>query len=306
MTSFAKPYLRTTQVQNRIQLGQGTTFLPGPTSPSIEPLVKHVLEHGYVILPSIYTPHQVSHALSELDRLEKEQASGPASQGGRNAFEGFNTRRIYALPDKSRAFDCFPIHPTVLMLNDFFLQENYLLTSFHTVNIEPGATEQEIHTDDGLIALPRPRPLMGVGTMVALDDFTSTNGATTLIPGSHLWSDARVPTRSEMIPAIMPAGSMVYFLNTLWHSGGANTSSHTRRSLTIQYCQPWIRTFENMTVAMGWEDLDQVPKPLLKLMGFSTHDFMGYVDGRAPRTGVEMRKKRLIEWALQEREKAKL
>jgi hypothetical protein len=55
-----------------------------------------------------------------------------------------------------------------------------------------------------------------------------------------------------------------------------------------------------MTIAMGWEDLDQVPKRLLQLMGFSTHDFMGYVDGRAPRTGVEMRKKRLIEWALGE------
>jgi ectoine hydroxylase-related dioxygenase (phytanoyl-CoA dioxygenase family) len=141
--------------------------------------------------------------------------------------------------------------------------------------------------------------------MVSLDDFTPENGATTIIPGSHLWPDERKPTREEMIPAVMPAGSMVYFLNTIWHSGGANKTDKPRRSLTIQYCQPWIRTFENMTVAMGWEDLDQVPKRLLQLMGFSTHDFMGYVDGRSPRVGVEMRKKRLIEWALREREKEK-
>ena len=141
--------------------------------------------------------------------------------------------------------------------------------------------------------------------MVALDDFTPTNGATMLIPGSHVWPDSRVPKREEMIPAIMPAGSMVYFLNTVWHSGGANVTDKPRRSLTIQYCQPWLRTFENMTVAMGWEDLDAVPKRLLQLMGFSTHDFMGYVDGRAPRTGVEMRKARLVEWAIREREKEK-
>lgn len=138
--------------------------------------------------------------------------------------------------------------------------------------------------------------------MVALDDFTATNGATTLIPGSHLWGDDRIPKREEMIPAIMSAGSMVYFLNTLWHSGGANISNKPRRSLTVQYCQPWIRTIENFTVAMGWEDLDQVPKRLLQLMGFSTHSFMGYVDGRSPRAGVEMRKKRLIEWAIQKKE----
>ncbi|KIM98354.1 hypothetical protein OIDMADRAFT_31157 [Oidiodendron maius Zn] len=290
-------------VKSRIQLGNGTTFLPGPKDKSIQSLIDHVLEHGYVILPSIYTPAQVQHALDELDRLEQQRSSGPASQGGRNDFEGFKTRRIYALADKSRAFDCFPIHETVMKLNDYFLQPNYLLTSYHTVNIEPGSVVQLMHTDDGLVALPRPRPLMGIGTMISLDEFTETNGATTLIPGSHLWGDDRMPKREEMIPAVMPAGSMLYFLNTVWHSGGANTSNQQRRSLTAQYCQPWIRTYENMTVAMGWEDLDQVPKKLLQLMGFSTHAFMGYVDGRAPRTGVEMRKKRLIEWALNEREK---
>jgi ectoine hydroxylase-related dioxygenase (phytanoyl-CoA dioxygenase family) len=143
------------------------------------------------------------------------------------------------------------------------------------------------------------------GAMVALDDFTATNGATMLIPGSHLWSDKRKPAREEMISIIMPAGSMVYFLNTVWHSGGANTSNKPRRSLTVQYCQPWIRTLENFTVAMGWQDLDQVPKRLLELMGFSTHGFMGHVDGRSPRAGVEMRKKTLIEWALKEKEREK-
>src|SRR5271168_3787824 len=139
--------------------------------------------------------------------------------------------------------------------------------------------------------------------MVSWDDFTAENGATVITPDSHLWSDERIPTQEDMVPAIMPAGSMVYFLNTVFHGGGVNTTNKPRRSLTIQYCQPWLRTFENMTIAMGWEDLDQVPKKLLQLMGFSTHDFMGYVDGRAPRTGVEMRKKRLIEWALREKEK---
>jgi ectoine hydroxylase-related dioxygenase (phytanoyl-CoA dioxygenase family) len=138
--------------------------------------------------------------------------------------------------------------------------------------------------------------------MVALDPFTADNGATTLIPGSHLWPDSRLPSRSEMIPAIMPAGSMVYFLNTLWHSGGANKTSQPRRSLTVQYCQPWIRPIENMIVAVGWEDLDAIPKRLLTLLGFSLNEFMGYVDGRAPRTGVEMRKKRLVEWAIKQKE----
>lgn len=88
--------------------------------------------------------------------------SGPAAKGGRNPFEGFKTSRIYALADKSRVFDCFPIHETILKLNDYFLQPNYLLTSWHSVDVGPGSKRQEMHTDDGLIQLPRPRPLMGI------------------------------------------------------------------------------------------------------------------------------------------------
>ena len=115
-----------------------------------------------MILPRIYTATQVSLANAELARLEALENAGPAAKAGRNPFEGFHTGRIYALADKSRVFDCFPIHPAVLALNDYFLQPNYLMTSFHTVNIRPGAREQNMHTDDGLIELPRPRPLMGV------------------------------------------------------------------------------------------------------------------------------------------------
>ncbi len=50
-------------------------------------------------------------------------------------------------------------------------------------------------------------------------------------------------------------------------------------------------------MAVGWEDLDSIPKRLLELLGYSTHVFGGYVDGRSPRAGVEMRKRRLLERA---------
>ncbi|KAK1481568.1 phytanoyl-CoA dioxygenase [Colletotrichum cuscutae] len=64
--------------------------------------------------------------------------------------------------------------------------------------------------------------------MVALDDFTPTNGATVIIPGSHTWGPdtdtAHLPQRKDAIPVVMDKGSVVFFLGTLWHGGGENTS----------------------------------------------------------------------------------
>ena len=65
-----------------------------------------------------------------------------------------------------------------------------------------------VHTDDGIYPLPRPHPQVVLNTMWALDDFTEANGATRVVPGSHLWAD-RMPTEDETVTIAMPAGSVV-------------------------------------------------------------------------------------------------
>ena len=74
-----------------------------------------------------------------------------------------------------------------------------------------------------------------MSTIWALDDFTEDNGATRIVPGSH-HSNGDRPDESAAQPVIMPAGSLLIFLGTLYHGGGKNRSSGTRLGLTIQYC----------------------------------------------------------------------
>ncbi len=73
--------------------------------------------------------------------------------------------------------------------------------------------------------------------MVALDEYTLTNGATVMVPKSHTWGHDKTPTPDEALPVIMPAGSIMYFLSTLWHGGGRNTSDGDRMAITVQYSQ---------------------------------------------------------------------
>ncbi|CAJ0538632.1 Ff.00g066490.m01.CDS01 [Fusarium sp. VM40] len=254
-----------------------------PVDSSNQENINSVIKNGYVILENLFTDIEVEQACEELKHLAESSAAGPASSGGRNKFEGFLTNRIYALLNKSRIFDKFVTHPQVVALNDYFLDPGWLLSVMLSIYIQPGEDPQTLHHDDGYITVPRPHRPFGTAIMVALDAYTEDNGATVIVPKSHEWGHDRIPTRSEAIPVVMPKGSVVFFLGTLWHGGGQNQSEHERRALTVQYCQPWVRPIENQILAVDFEKLSQIPKQIVDMLGYEVcKPFIGFVNGQSP------------------------
>ena len=203
---------------------------------------------------------------------------------GRNRFEGLRSRRVYALVAKDPVFGDLVSHPRVLRLLDRVLEPNYLLSAALAIHLGPGEDAQRFHYDDGGYHIPRPRPPVGVSAIWALDDFTAANGATELIPGSHRWGDERpADDDSRARKMVMPAGSVVVFLGTVWHRGGANTTDRPRLGITPQYCQPWARQLENMALAVPLDVAGRCPQRVQELLGYSIHPpLMGYVNGLHP------------------------
>lgn len=137
-----------------------------PVAPHLKKLIDEAVLNGYVIIPNAFTNDEVEQANTELRRLASSPEAGPAVSGGRNRFEGLRTNRIYALLNKSRVFDKFVLHPDILGLNEYFLDQGFLLNAFHSINIQPGEAPQTIHHDDGFITIPRPhRPFGTVCTL---------------------------------------------------------------------------------------------------------------------------------------------
>jgi len=77
----------------------------------------------------------------------------------------------------------------------------------------------------------------------------------------------------------------VVFAGNLIHRGGANRSDSTRLAITPQYCSPWMRQLENMTLAVPPETAGQYSDRIQALLGYSVNDpgFMGHVDGLHPK-----------------------
>lgn len=235
------------------------------------------LEHsGYVILEGVLDRQQV-------DALRRElQPHFDRRLFGRNPFEGHDTQRVYGLLQKSRLFDPLVEHPAVMDACESTLGAGFLLSVAHAILIHPGEAAQSLHHDDSFYPVPRPRRALGVSTIWALDDFTEDNGATRIVPGSHRWN-GEAPDESAAKPVIMPAGSLLIFLGTLYHGGGENRSPGTRLGLTIQYCPPWARQQENFILGVPAGDVPKLSTRVQELIGYGIHPpFMGHVDGRHP------------------------
>jgi ectoine hydroxylase-related dioxygenase (phytanoyl-CoA dioxygenase family) len=255
---------------------QNTSREPGAPDPQLEADLANLERDGFVVCESLLTQQ-------ELDAL-REAATPLLQHTGRNRFEGLHTQRIYSVLSKTRAADRFVDHPRVLALLQRNLRPNYLLSQLQVINLLPGEAAQLLHPDDGIYPVPRPRRALSAATIWAIDDFTSENGATVVLPGSHHWDDARTPGAADVrVPLIMKAGSCALFLGTLWHGGGENRSAKPRLAVTAQYCEPWLRPQEAFTLSVSREIAAQLSDDIRRMLGYSIHPpFVGMVDGMHP------------------------
>lgn len=235
-----------------------------------------VREQGFVVIEGL---------LSDRELASIREAAGPLlHHRGRNEFEGEKTQRVYAVLEKTRALDRLVDHPRILALLDELFLPNYLLSQLQVINILPGESAQALHTDDAFYPVPRPRPPFGAATVWAIDDFTEENGATEIVPGSHTWPAERWPTSDESRPAVMKAGSVIFYPGTFWHGGGANRSDTARLAVTCQYCEPWLRTQENYFLSTSKEIVAEVSEDIRRMLGYSIHPpFIGMVNGMHPK-----------------------
>jgi len=214
---------------------------------------------------------------------------------GRNDFEGFKTERVYTLVARAKVFEDLAEDARVLALLDRFLQPGYLLTASQSIQINPGETAQAVHFDDGFYRLPRPRPAISFTLIAAVDAFTPTNGATEVIPGSHLWSQAEIDARraaGELEPSLrpmeVPAGACFVMSGALLHRGGGNRTDRPRLAFTNQYCEPWARPQENFFLAIPKADVRRMSPRLQQLLGYEIWPpFMGMVTASHPSKALD-------------------
>ena len=241
---------------------------------------KRIAEDGYSILENAIEPELVDALNEDLLRIERERAIRPAN----NDFEGSKTWRIYNLLVHGKLYERIPVHENVLPVVEKVLDEGCLVSSLSSIAIGPEETPQPIHADDQLIPLAKPHVPTVCNTMWALTDFTEENGATRIIPGSHLRDHSpEYGQPYDSIPAEMKKGSVLIWHGSLWHGGGANRTGARRVGIAMNYCAGFIRQQENQQIGIPREIARGFSPRLRELVGYSVYRMLiGHIDKHSP------------------------
>ena len=235
---------------------------------------------GYCIIEKLVTENV-------MDAVNAEMAPFVDKVKDKNTAEhssGLHIHRCGALIARSPSSHQLIQHPLVLAAANRWLGRNasvFQLNLTQIIRIAPKGKPQGLHRDEAAWDFYQ-FPLdyeVGLNSMWALDDFTEENGATRVVPESHI--SHRNPssyTYADTLPAEMPKGSLMIWSGKLVHGGGANKSKSARRGLNIDYCVGWVRQEENQYLSVPVKVARSLDDSLLKLMGYQRGGGMvGYV-----------------------------
>jgi ectoine hydroxylase-related dioxygenase (phytanoyl-CoA dioxygenase family) len=191
-----------------------------------------------------------------------------------NAFNGHQTLRVGGVTKYSSHFPTLLLHPSVLAIADVILKphcEVYQVGSTTAIEILPGEDAQVLHADDACY----PSHLLPfeaqISALWALDDFTIENGATRVVPREMGIKNPEDAREEHVVQAVMPKGSVVIYLGSTIHGGGANRSAAPRKAVVNTYCLGWLRQEENQYLTLTKEEVAAQSDEMRRMLGFQAH-----------------------------------
>lgn len=206
---------------------------------------------------------------------------------------------VSVLLNKGRVFRDLFLQEWVDEIAGALLGEDFLLSSYDASIVRPGGPVMALHTDQWWMPRPQvrneaPRPAGDVkrgeyygegdedpkrlitppGACTAiwmLSDFTPENGATRVVPLSHLSGEQPDPGRdyrSQTVPVVGPAGTAFLWDARTWHGMGANISDSERIAIVCTFCAPMFRQQINFTLGTRPELLHGTSAKMLTRLGF--------------------------------------
>ncbi|KAL4913700.1 hypothetical protein BDW62DRAFT_158207 [Aspergillus aurantiobrunneus] len=277
------------------------------SSEPLDKIIKIIERDGGVIVSNFLSPELLKECMDSIEPFfqgrKTYDSKATHDELGPDFFpEG--SQRVYALlakvPDQVAKIMRLPVWQGIMaqFLNDEFAsytgerlvpqKSGYMLASTAALRLVPGAKPQPLHRDQ-IAYQTRPDPnnplfTPMIGCLIAGSKCTYKNGATAVIPGSHLWGAERMPKLEECTYAEMEPGSALFTLGSTYHGAGENKCERTDplalRTLFAVFGQrDYFRQDQEEILSTPLEIARRLPEDILKLAGYyKAVGGVGYVE----------------------------
>jgi ectoine hydroxylase-related dioxygenase (phytanoyl-CoA dioxygenase family) len=269
--------------------------------------IDQLARDGYCVLEDILSESQCAEVLERL--FEQAEAERLLGLSGRDQAQSDESNQyVYSLVNKGHVFLDLLESSRIRVFVDYLLGQEYLLSAMDGVLAHPNGSLMPLHTDQWWMPPPVKRgdeheragaikrfrsgdknhwpevinPPVVCNVLWMISPFTAENGATRVVPGTHLSGllpDPSVPHPVRTIAATGRPGSALVLDGRIWHSTGANTTANTRFGIATAYCGPQFRPMENYTVGATDALLHRASDRMLRqLFGFKVWQGYGKID----------------------------
>lgn len=234
---------------------------------NLSSLVDEILHgKGYVLIPDALSATQAAEARSLVLKLaDLERQAG-------KLFVHDQKERLYGLVYKGEIFEWMVQHPVLLPVLDAILGDDLHLGDFSAHILTPGAASMGIHVDYPYWAMKPPfpaHPVMMLQTICMLEDFTESNGATLIAPGTQTLCQPPDPAQfAETAEKITgKAGSLIISHGLCWHDTLPNLTLEPRVSILGNYIPKFIHPMQDPMRDCQQAVIDRASPKLKQLLG---------------------------------------
>lgn len=243
-------------------------------SAGAEAIFRAIDEDGGVIVSNFISKDLRDRIFSELSAFASEFETGMPGDGIKAVYSGKRTKRFTGLAARSPSFAEVIDHELLHQWAAHGIKCDYWINTAQAIIIGPGQPAQFLHRDVGnwplVEALGTKAPEALQSILLAISDFKAETGATLVVPGSHRWEDfTKEPDPSEVVPAVMPAGSALLYTGRVIHAGGANTTEDEWRfGIHMSFVRADLTPEEAINMTTPWSIAQNYPERVQHMLGF--------------------------------------